>query len=176
MDPELATRILESIGRIRRIICEDSPIGKTILDIKEENIRLRALATRWYLADGTYETHSEEEIIRRRKEAAIQLAELSTFREKAGDMEKLETAILATKFSDDESWAAAVARVMSGYLLEGEIIISPVQRRAEDVEVMAKVFHEAEFQSDYETVSESGKEECRRIARILSYHLLEGKP
>lgn len=103
-------------------------------------------------------------------------AELSTFREKAGDVEKLETAILATKFSDDESWAAAVARVMSAHLLEGKTMISPVQRRAGDVEVIAKVLHEAEFQSDYETVSESGKEECRRIARILSYHLLEGKP
>lgn len=39
MDPELAIRILESIGRI---IGEDAPIGKTILDMKEENIRLRA--------------------------------------------------------------------------------------------------------------------------------------
>ncbi len=32
--------------------------------------RLRSLATRWYLADGTYETLPEEEVIRRRKEAA----------------------------------------------------------------------------------------------------------
>lgn len=102
-------------------------------------------------------------------------AELSSLRELAENLEKLESAILATKFSDDESWAACVARVMSAHLLEGETIISPVQRRAGDVEVIAKVLHEAEFQSDYETVSESGKEECRRIARILSHHLLEGE-
>lgn len=32
--------------------------------------RLRAIATRWYLADGTFETLPEEEVIRRRIEAA----------------------------------------------------------------------------------------------------------
>ena len=36
--------------------------------------RLRSLATRWYLADGTFETLPEEEVIRRRKEAAGVLA------------------------------------------------------------------------------------------------------
>jgi hypothetical protein len=35
---------------------------------------LRALATRWYLADGTFETLPEEEVIRRRKEAEVTLA------------------------------------------------------------------------------------------------------
>src|SRR5574341_253884 len=39
-----------------------------------ELARLRSLATRWYLADGSFETLPEEEVIRRRKEAAKVLA------------------------------------------------------------------------------------------------------
>jgi len=51
-----------------------------------ELTRLRALATRWYLADGTYETLPEEEVIRRRIEAAGVL-------KRAEDVEKIEDII-----------------------------------------------------------------------------------
>jgi len=43
--------------------------------------------------------------------------------------------------------------------------------RAEDVEGMGRVFHEAEFSTDYDSISEAGKEECHRIARAVVAYL-----
>src|SRR3990167_331810 len=51
-----------------------------------ELTRLRSLAERWYLADGTYETLPEEEVIRRRIEAAGRL-------KRTEDVEKIEDLI-----------------------------------------------------------------------------------
>jgi hypothetical protein len=46
-----------------------------------ELTRLRSLATRWYLADGTFKTLPEEEVIQRRKAAAVTLKEIDRLRE-----------------------------------------------------------------------------------------------
>src|SRR5512146_2771943 len=57
--------------------CGNGAVGPEVIKLGVELHRLRSLATRWYLADGTYETLPEEEVIRRRMEAA----------KRAGDVE-----------------------------------------------------------------------------------------
>lgn len=70
------------------------------------------------LRQQVLETELETAKIRLEREKGNCLS-CTTFREKAENLEKMEAAILTTKFSsDDESWAAAVARIVSGYLLE----------------------------------------------------------
>ena len=76
--------------------------------------RLRDLATRWYLADGTSETLPEGEVIRRRIEAAGVL-------KRAEDVEGMVNAILSVSFDrEGESWADTVARRVREYLKEGK--------------------------------------------------------
>lgn len=70
----------------------------SVLWADAELSRLRSLATRWYLADGTFETLPEEEVTRRRKEAA----------KRAGDAGLLARAMFnATEDMDSEfgRWA-----------------------------------------------------------------------
>ena len=78
--------------------------------------RLRSLATRWYLADGTFEVLPEEEVIRRRKEAAKTL-------KKCGDVEGMAKVIDDTwdKYGDDKGPASVhAASAISARLLKGD--------------------------------------------------------
>lgn len=69
--------------------------------------RLRSLATRWYLADGSFETLPEEEVIRRRKEAAKTLARV----------EDVESFIRKEKLYDHPGDAAIFGQRLRKYLL-----------------------------------------------------------
>lgn len=90
--------------------------------------------------------------------------ELATLREKAGDVEGLED-VLRRFMSIDSGAESAIARDLSAYLLEGETIISPVQRRAGDVEGIAKVLIDSMI---------SGGDSTKAAIRLSAY-LLEGK-
>ncbi len=55
-------------------------------EVAGELLRLSHLATRWYLADGTFEVLPEDEVIRRRKEAAKTLIEIDRLRSHASEL------------------------------------------------------------------------------------------
>ncbi len=79
----------------------------------QEITRLRSLSTRWYLADGTYNTMPGEEVIRLRIEAAGVL-------KRAGDVEGMAKAII-----NCPEWIQCynvdnIARAVSAYLLGKE--------------------------------------------------------
>lgn len=85
-----------------------------IVKMGSEYRRLRSLATRYYLADGTFETLPEGEVIRRRKEAAKALASVKILEKKCGDVENF---IRKEMLYDHPSDASIIGQKIRDYLL-----------------------------------------------------------
>jgi len=50
-----------------------------------------------------------------------------------------------------------------------------IAERAEDVDGTARILHETEFSTDFDSITGTGREECLRIGRAVATYLKEGK-